>query len=163
MFLPLAIIATGCVWWAIVGGPVWIVILPVLYGLFFVRVIRTTWSQRLEFSADGVTLHHYFYQIYAPWTNIAGYDKDARRPHIPRNAPPFYGGFVYKEPALLYTSIRKGKEEQTTVVQIPKLRARTNPELVAYLSHYFPIFPEMFPEKDLPLLIPRESLDERER
>ncbi|HVB22092.1 MAG TPA: hypothetical protein VNG51_09130 [Ktedonobacteraceae bacterium] len=161
MCLPLALIAIGCVWWAITGGPMWILILPLLYSLFFVWIFRTTWSRRLEFSADGVTLYHYFYQIYAPWTNIIGYDKHTRRPHIPRRTPPFYGGFVYKEPALLYTSIRRGKEKQRTVVQIPRLRAQTNPELVAYLSHYFPIFPGMFPEKDLPLLLSEESVDKR--
>ncbi|HVB72561.1 MAG: hypothetical protein WCD86_18125 [Ktedonobacteraceae bacterium] len=137
--------------WARVLFVAWVALSMVALGWVFFR----GWTQRLEFSDDGVTLYYGFYRIYTPWTNIAGYDQNALYPYGRRS----YGSFVYKEPASLYIPLKKGKKEHCTVVQIPRLRARTNPELVAYLSHYLPLFREMFPEKELPLLTLLEITD----
>lgn len=154
-FAVASFIPDGLTIWARITFAAMVVVSLVIIGWMSWRM----WSQRLEFSADGILLDAFFCRIYAPWANIVGFEKQAKFPHYNRQS---YGGFVYKEPALLYVPLRLGKEEQRTVVQIPRLRARTNPNIVAYLSHYLPIFPEFFPEKDLPLLQPmkRTTTDE---
>jgi hypothetical protein len=150
--LAAAILAIG--WSLVTGRPgVWLVAIePVICAsviIAFAWLCYRVWSLRLEFSSDGVTLNSPFFSIYAPWENIVAFDKDARAPVYKGS----YGAFIYKEPALLYVPLRKGKEEQITVVQIPRLRARTNPDLIAYLSHYLPLLPEVFPEKELTTLL----------
>jgi hypothetical protein len=154
VFVVASLIPDGLELWVRVTFIAWIALSLVVLGWVFFR----GWTQRLEFSDDGVTLYYGFYRIYAPWTNIAGYDNNALYPYGRRT----YGSFVYKEPASLYAPLKKGKKEHCTVVQIPRLRARTNPELVAYLSHYLPIFLEMFPENDLPLLLSLEITDKKQ-
>ena len=134
-------------------GGVWleVVIIAICSSLiiFAVWFFYRVWSQRLEFSSEGITFTSLFFCIYAPWENIEAFDKDARAP-IGSGS---YGAFVYKKPALLYVPIRKGKEKNLTVVQIPRSRARTNPDLILYLAHCLPLMPEVFPREELATLL----------
>lgn len=132
-----------------------VIIIVICSSLFIFAAwfFNQLWSQRLEFSPEGITLVSLFFCIYAPWENIETFDKDAQAP-IARGS---YGAFVYKKPALLYVPVREGKEKNLTVVQISRSRARTNPDLILYLTHNLPLLPEVFPKEELDRLLTTAS------
>ena len=137
------------IWESLHSGLDWIwvvaVIIDVLLITFGVWVFSRAWNQHLEFTSAGITSYFLFFRIYAPWDNIAAFDGNLLLPiaHGSR------GAFIYKNPAQLYVPIRKGKKEHLTVVQLPRWRSRTNPELTEYLTHYLPVFLEAVPNGEI--------------
>lgn len=129
--------------------PLWskgiVVIMAPLFLLMYSRVFRHYLRQRFEISAEGLTLFFVSFAIYAPWENILAYDPHA---HYPGKLQCRYGGFVYKESALLSTSVKQGKAKGRTVVQMSRILSSFHPEIIDYLSHYFPLLLEFLPEKE---------------
>lgn len=147
----IAVLTTTIIWGLANGwrGGIWLEVIIIFIYLslliFAIWFFNRLWGQRLEFSPEGITLISFFFCVYAPWENIEAFDKNAQIP-IDRGS---YGAFVYKKPARLYIPVREGKEKNLTVVQVSRSRARTNPDLILYLTHNLPLLPEVFPRKEL--------------
>jgi len=115
-------------------------------------------NDRIEVSAEGIAYYGLGFQIFTPWTNLAGVGR-VRHPHafLPRPV----GALLFRSPALLDVPIREGKRRGVAVIEtrwlifsrkphtytaclplfVPESLARGNlaqHELALYLRQYAP-------------------------
>ncbi len=115
-------------------------------------------NDRIEVSAEGIAYYGLGFQIFTPWTNLAGVGR-VRHPNafLPRPV----GALLFRSPALLDIPIREGKRRGVAVIEtrwlifsrkphtytaclplfVPESLARGNlaqHELALYLRQYAP-------------------------